>query len=186
MWLGSAGDAPGTAVPSPGGRLQTPDWLRIARSNVLGGLPRRSGLSRLNVVPSVRCAPYSLSRRSPAPSRHGARLLRGCFSQPPSSAAQGGRKKILGYEQWHEAGPRGSHRWPASRIVAVLEELGHLLERFLEVLRCVDVACISDETFEDLATSSVVGKTRVGGVDLHYEAVQQQMTRLFEHLGLAA
>ncbi len=36
---------------------------------------------------------------------------------------------MLGYEQRHEAGPRGSHRWPASRIVAVLEEMGHLLER---------------------------------------------------------
>ena len=36
---------------------------------------------------------------------------------------------MLGYEQRHEAGPRGSHRWAASRIVTVLEEMRHLLER---------------------------------------------------------
>ena len=94
--LGSAVKASRSALPSPGGRLQAPDWLRIALSGVPGGSPRRSGRSWLNVVPSCRCAPYSLSRRSPAPSRHAARLLRGCFSQPPSSAAQGGGGKNVG------------------------------------------------------------------------------------------
>ncbi len=57
----------------------------------------------------------------------------------------------------------------------MIERLAQMLERFLEVLRCVDVAWISDEMFEDLATSSVVGKTRVGGVDLNKARMRAAM-----------
>ena len=67
--------------------------------------PRRSGRSRLNVVPSGRCAPYSLARRSPTPSRHGAGLLRGGFSHPPSLLAQGGREKNVGVAGAGKASP---------------------------------------------------------------------------------
>lgn len=49
----------------------------------------------------------------------------------------------------------------------IVARLGDMVQRFLEVLRCVDVAWISDDTWEQLPTPSVVGKTRVGGVDVN-------------------
>ncbi len=51
------------------------------------------------------------------------------FPSHPHLLRRAAGKKMLGYEQKHEAGPRRSHRWPASRDAAVLEEMGHLLER---------------------------------------------------------
>jgi hypothetical protein len=42
-----------------------------------------------------------------------------------------------------------------------------VLERFLDALHCVDVCFISDEALEKLPEPSIVGKTRVGGIDLN-------------------
>jgi hypothetical protein len=42
-----------------------------------------------------------------------------------------------------------------------------VLERFLDALHCVDVCFISDEAMEKLPEPSIVGKTRVGGIDLN-------------------
>jgi len=49
----------------------------------------------------------------------------------------------------------------------VVGKLSEWLDRFLETLRCVDVAWISDQTWEELPLPSRVGNTRVGGVDVN-------------------
>jgi hypothetical protein len=49
----------------------------------------------------------------------------------------------------------------------IVERLKGILERFLAVLSCIDACFISDETLEQLPTSSQVGKTRVGGIDFN-------------------
>lgn len=53
------------------------------------------------------------------------------------------------------------------RFPTILGSLTQMLERFLEVLRCLDITWIQDTTLDDLPTSSQVGKTRVGGVDVN-------------------
>jgi hypothetical protein len=50
------------------------------------------------------------------------------------------------------------------QVVGKLSELHH---RFLEALRCIDVAWISERTLEELPLPSQVGQTRVGGVDIN-------------------
>lgn len=54
----------------------------------------------------------------------------------------------------------------------VVGKLSELLGRFFEALRCVDVAWISDKSIEELPTPGVVGKTRVGGIDLNKARVR--------------
>lgn len=49
----------------------------------------------------------------------------------------------------------------------MVTRLQAMLERFLQVLRCVDVACLDDRTWEDLPQPSQVGKMRVAGVNLN-------------------
>lgn len=53
------------------------------------------------------------------------------------------------------------------KFPSIIEHLADLLERFLRTLRCIDSAWISDRTLEALPTPGVVGKTRVGGVDIN-------------------
>lgn len=49
----------------------------------------------------------------------------------------------------------------------IVDKLSQLLDRFLEALHCIDVPWISDQTLEALPSPTVVGKTRVGGVDIN-------------------
>src|ERR1039457_3288246 len=42
-----------------------------------------------------------------------------------------------------------------------------VLERFLDALHCIEVCFISDDMLEKLPEPSMVGKTRVGGIDLN-------------------
>ena len=58
----------------------------------------------------------------------------------------------------------------------LVEALAGMVERFLEVLQCLDVVWIQDTTLEDLPTSSQVGKTRVGGLDIN----QRRMRAVIE------
>src|SRR3954447_2001252 len=51
---------------------------------------------------------------------------------------------------------------------------GDILERFVQVLCCVDRCFIADDLLEQLPTHSVVRTTRVGGVDLN----KVRMTRV--------
>jgi hypothetical protein len=53
------------------------------------------------------------------------------------------------------------------KIPEMVDRLQAMLERFLQVLRCVDVACLDDRTWEELPTPSQVGKARVAGVDMN-------------------
>jgi hypothetical protein len=53
------------------------------------------------------------------------------------------------------------------RFPEITARLGAMLQRFLEVLRCVDVTCIDDATLDQLPQPSQVGRTRVGGVDIN-------------------
>ena len=57
----------------------------------------------------------------------------------------------------------------------MVNRLGDMVERFLDVIRCIDVAWISDGTFESLPTPSVVGRTRVGGVDVNKARMRAAM-----------
>jgi hypothetical protein len=61
--------------------------------------------------------------------------------------------------------------WPIGRklekMPEMVERLQAMLERFMGVLRCVDVACLDDRTWEELPTPSQVGKARVAGVDMN-------------------
>jgi len=49
----------------------------------------------------------------------------------------------------------------------IVAHLSNILNRFLDVIHCVDKAFISDDTLDRLADPSQVGRTRVGGVDLN-------------------
>ena len=67
-----------------------------------------------------------------------------------------------------------AHNTVDLRCGKVLEKFGELiarlsgiLERFMEILRSLDVSCIADGTLEDLPRPSQVGRTRVGGIDLN-------------------
>src|SRR6266851_663581 len=53
------------------------------------------------------------------------------------------------------------------RFPEIVGRLTAMLERFLTTLDCVDVAFISDQTLDQLPAPSLVGKTRVGGVDMN-------------------
>ena len=52
-------------------------------------------------------------------------------------------------------------------IPKMVECLREMLERFLQVLRCVDVACLDARTWEELPSPSQVGQSRVAGVDMN-------------------
>jgi len=48
----------------------------------------------------------------------------------------------------------------------IVSRLKAILDRFLNVLRSIDVACINPAQLDELTTPSQVGQTRVGGVDI--------------------
>ena len=52
-----------------------------------------------------------------------------------------------------------------AKFVEIVGRLRTILERFLDVVRCVDVSCLEFDVLEALPTATQVGKTRVGGVD---------------------
>jgi hypothetical protein len=60
---------------------------------------------------------------------------------------------------------------PYGRSLAKFPEIMHylkdVLQRFLNILHCVDQAFIADDTLDNLHTASQVGKSRVGGIDLN-------------------
>ena len=60
---------------------------------------------------------------------------------------------------------------PYGRALAKFPDIVHhlrkVLERFLNILHCVDHAFIADDTLDNLHTASQVGKSRVGGIDLN-------------------
>ena len=45
--------------------------------------------------------------------------------------------------------------------------LSGMLERFLEVLHCVDICTIANDTLDNLPTSAQIGSTKVGGIDIN-------------------
>ena len=59
-----------------------------------------------------------------------------------------------------------------SEIVLRLKEI---LNRFLNALRCMDIASISDNRLEDWHRPSQVGQTRVGGVDINQARMRAVM-----------
>ena len=54
-----------------------------------------------------------------------------------------------------------------ARFPKIIARLEDVLERFLTTLDCVDVTFVSDETLDQLPLPSLVGNTRVGGVDIN-------------------
>jgi len=53
------------------------------------------------------------------------------------------------------------------RFPDMIAKMAQMLSRFLESLRCVDIAWISDQSLEELPLPSYVGRTRIGGVDIN-------------------
>jgi hypothetical protein len=53
------------------------------------------------------------------------------------------------------------------RFPEIVARLAGMLERFCTTLDCVDVAFVPDGILDDLARPSVIGATRVGGIDLN-------------------
>jgi hypothetical protein len=49
----------------------------------------------------------------------------------------------------------------------IVSHLKGILERFVNVLSCVDQCFIADGTLEQLPTPSQVGKTKMGGIDFN-------------------
>jgi hypothetical protein len=54
-----------------------------------------------------------------------------------------------------------------SRFPRLVAHLHAMVDRFLETVWCLDHAFVADATLEDLPTPAQLGKTRVGGIDLH-------------------
>lgn len=52
------------------------------------------------------------------------------------------------------------------RFAAIINHLQGILNRFLDAMHCIDIACISDVQLDDLSTPSRVGETHVGGIDI--------------------
>ena len=53
-----------------------------------------------------------------------------------------------------------------ARWVPVVTHLNDVLDRFLEVVQCVDAATLDDGTYESLPEPSAVGAARVAGINL--------------------
>jgi hypothetical protein len=53
------------------------------------------------------------------------------------------------------------------KFAEIVQHLQGMLERFLEVLSCVDQCFVGSTTLEELPVATQVGKTRVGGVDVN-------------------
>jgi hypothetical protein len=70
-----------------------------------------------------------------------------------------------------------------ARFPIIVARLQEMLERFLTTLDCVDVAFISDHMLDQLPLPSMLGRTRVGGVDLNKPRIR---TVLAAVLALAA
>jgi hypothetical protein len=60
-----------------------------------------------------------------------------------------------------------------ARFPKIVVRLQDMLERFLTTLDCVDVTFISDVTLDQLPLPSLVGKTRLGGVDLNKPRIRK-------------
>src|SRR5512132_259792 len=58
------------------------------------------------------------------------------------------------------------------KFAVSVHRLRTILERFLEALSCLDRCFISDRTLDQLPTPSVVGRTRVGGIDINRPRMQ--------------
>jgi hypothetical protein len=69
------------------------------------------------------------------------------------------------------------------KLPEIILRLKDILNRFLNVLRCVDVAVIGDTDLDAWATPSQVGQTRVGGVDMNKPRTRATVEAV---IGLAA
>jgi len=54
----------------------------------------------------------------------------------------------------------------------IVSRLEKMVERFLEVLRCVDTTWLSDELLEQFPRPTLFGKSRVAGIDLNQPRIQ--------------
>ena len=61
------------------------------------------------------------------------------------------------------------------RFPRIISRLASMLERFLNVVRCVDGPWISHGTFESLPSASIVGESRVGGIDINSPRIRAAM-----------
>jgi len=69
------------------------------------------------------------------------------------------------------------------KFSAIITRLKDILNQFLKVLRCIDVSVITGNRLDELPTSSRVGQTRVGGVDVNKPRMRAVIEAV---MGLAA
>ena len=69
------------------------------------------------------------------------------------------------------------------KISQIVLRLKEILNRFLNALRCIDIAAISDDSLDEWPKPSWVGQTRVGGVNVNQPRMQAVIEAV---IGLAA
>jgi len=69
------------------------------------------------------------------------------------------------------------------KFSAIIARLKDILNQFLKVLRCIDISAIAGNRLDELPTSSRVGQTRVGGVDVNKPRMRAVIEAV---MGLAA
>jgi hypothetical protein len=58
------------------------------------------------------------------------------------------------------------------KFFEIVSRLKEILNRFLNALCCIDIACISDDRLDDWHMPSQVGQTRVGSVDINQPRIR--------------
>jgi hypothetical protein len=64
---------------------------------------------------------------------------------------------------------------PLERSPRVVEQLRRMVDRFLEVLHCIDTCYIADDTLEQFPEPGHVGETKVGGIDCDKQRMRTAM-----------
>lgn len=66
------------------------------------------------------------------------------------------------------------------KFTEVIVKLRSILERFLETMHWMDTAAMADSTMDELSTSSQIGASRVGGIDINKHRTRAVMEAVIE------
>src|SRR6202163_934599 len=66
-------------------------------------------------------------------------------------------------------------RYGLEKFPEIVRRLQGILERFMDVLGCIDQCFLADATLEQLPAPSQVGKTKVGGIDINRRRIRWAM-----------
>jgi len=71
--------------------------------------------------------------------------------------------------------PRGLINFPF-----IVSQLGDMVDRFLTNLHCIDISLIDNSSLEELSQPAVLGKVRLGGLDLNKARVQSVFNAIIQ------